>query len=98
VDAKTHLESGQAREDSSRSSVNRSSVTGWVIAGLATAAIGFGWFVHSRGESASSADTRPSALPQVTVSEPLMRKLDTRLGFLGQFSAVDQVEAAVLAR
>jgi len=28
----------------------------------------------------------------VTVSKPLVRELDSRLGFLGQFSAVDQVE------
>jgi multidrug efflux pump subunit AcrA (membrane-fusion protein) len=30
--------------------------------------------------------------PQVIVSTPLQRELDTRMGFLGQFSAVDQVE------
>jgi multidrug efflux system membrane fusion protein len=34
----------------------------------------------------------PAALPQVTVSNPLQRAMDTRLGFLGQFSAVDKVE------
>nr|WP_233635467.1 efflux RND transporter periplasmic adaptor subunit [Burkholderia gladioli] len=38
----------------------------------------------------------PAAAPmpphEVTVSRPLVRDLDTRLGFLGQFSAVDQVE------
>src|SRR5262249_45070229 len=28
----------------------------------------------------------------VVVSKPLVRELDSRLGFLGQFSAVDQVE------
>jgi len=30
--------------------------------------------------------------PQVTVSQPLQREIDTRVGFLGQFSAVDRVE------
>src|SRR6202790_3939028 len=34
----------------------------------------------------------PAALPQVTVSNPLQRAVDTRLGFLGQFSAIDKVE------
>lgn len=34
----------------------------------------------------------PPALPQVLVSKPLEREVDARLGFLGQFSAVDQVE------
>src|SRR5262249_5829013 len=32
------------------------------------------------------------ALPQVVVSKPLEREVDSRLGFLGQFSAVEQVE------
>jgi len=32
------------------------------------------------------------ALPSVTVSRPLQRDIDTRLGFLGQFSAIDRVE------
>ncbi|WPO97882.1 efflux RND transporter periplasmic adaptor subunit [Pseudomonas sp. HR96] len=31
-------------------------------------------------------------LPEVSVSAPLQQQLDTRLGFLGQFSAVDRVE------
>ena len=34
----------------------------------------------------------PAALPLVTVSKPLQRAVDTRLGFLGQFSAVDKIE------
>ncbi|TCK33831.1 RND family efflux transporter MFP subunit [Paraburkholderia sp. BL8N3] len=63
-----------------------------MIAGVAAAALGFGWFVHSHGESTSSADVRPSAPPQVTVSKPVIHELDTRLGFLGQFSPVDRVE------
>ena len=31
-------------------------------------------------------------VPSVTVSTPLQRDIDTRLGFLGQFSAIDRVE------
>jgi RND family efflux transporter MFP subunit len=31
-------------------------------------------------------------VPSVTVSRPLQRDIDTRLGFLGQFSAIDRVE------
>ena len=92
MDAKTKLESGQDRKGSSRSSFNRSLVKAWMIAGIAAGALGLGWFVHSHGESDSSADARPSAPPQVTVSKPLIQELDTRLGFLGQFSPVDQVE------
>jgi membrane fusion protein, multidrug efflux system len=33
-----------------------------------------------------------AAVPSVTVSKPLQRDVDTRLGFLGQFSAIDRVE------
>jgi membrane fusion protein, multidrug efflux system len=34
----------------------------------------------------------PPAAPPVTVSQPLQREVDTRVGFLGQFSAIDRVE------
>jgi len=34
----------------------------------------------------------PSPAPQVTVSSPLQREVDTRVGFLGQFSAIDRIE------
>lgn len=58
-----------------------------VLIGLALAA---GAFYRHR-------DERPAApaapvLAQVTVSKPLLRNVDTRLGFLGQFAAVDRVE------
>ena len=39
-----------------------------------------------------SADATLLPPPQVAVSKPLTRELDTRVGFLGQFSAVDEVE------
>src|ERR1700758_211785 len=34
----------------------------------------------------------PTPAPQVTVSQPLQREVDSRVGFLGQFSAIDRVE------
>src|SRR5262249_41768674 len=34
----------------------------------------------------------PTPAPQVTVSQPLQREVDSRAGFLGQFSAIDRVE------
>ena len=47
------------------------------------------WFAYS-----SDAATPPPAapLPQVVVSTPLAREVDSTLGFLGQFSAIEQVE------
>ena len=61
-----------------------------VIAALAAG--GAAWLGYSRWGAGSAA--RPPAPPprQVVVSTPLARELDTRLGFLGQFSAVNQVE------
>src|SRR5215468_11694401 len=67
----------------------------WVAAGLALVALLGGWSRYSRGASRSSANTRPAALPEVVVSKPLVQELDTQLGFLGQFSAVSQVELRV---
>src|SRR6516165_4298271 len=49
------------------------------------------WPGYSFPESGAAAST-PAALPQVVVSKPLEREVDSRLGFLGQFSAVEQVE------
>jgi membrane fusion protein, multidrug efflux system len=42
-----------------------------------------------RGNQAAALAT---PVPQVTVSEPLRRQVDSRAGFLGQFSAIDRVE------
>ena len=55
---------------------------------LAVATFG-AWFVYS-----SDAATPPPAppVPQVVVSTPLAREVDSRLGFLGQFSAIERVE------
>jgi len=49
------------------------------------------WLIYSyrRGEAVASV---APPLPQVVVSKPLVREVDARLGFLGQFSAVEQVE------
>src|SRR5262249_13095586 len=45
----------------------------------------------SEASAADAAPTPPPA-PQVVVTKPLVRNLEQRIGFLGQFSAVDQVE------
>jgi membrane fusion protein, multidrug efflux system len=63
----------------------------WVGAGIAIAAVGVAWLGYSYHESNVAEQAAPPP-PQVVVSEPLVRELDSRLGFLGQFSAVDQVE------
>src|SRR5258708_39640842 len=88
----TELASDELAESNGPRTNGRASAKLWVVAGLAGIALVGAWLKYSPGESRSSADTRPAALPQVVVSKPLLQNLDTRLGFLGQFSAVSQVE------
>jgi RND family efflux transporter MFP subunit len=64
----------------------------WTIAGTAIAAVGLVWLAYSYREGDAATQAAPKALPQVVVSKPLVRELESSLGFLGQFSAVDQVE------
>jgi membrane fusion protein, multidrug efflux system len=82
----------ERQESSGRRTDGRASAKLWIAAGLVGIALVSAWLKYSPGESRSSADTRPAALPQVVVSKPLVQNLDTQLGFLGQFSAVSQVE------
>src|SRR5215813_8413443 len=50
------------------------------------------WVTYSYRQGDAAASVAPAALPQVVVSKPLEREVDSRLGFLGQFSAVEQLE------
>jgi membrane fusion protein, multidrug efflux system len=49
------------------------------------------WFVFGPHKANQAAAVPTPALP-VTVSQPLQRAVDSRAGFLGQFSAIDRVE------
>jgi multidrug efflux system membrane fusion protein len=88
----TQLTSDEPQESGGRRTNGRASAKLWIAAGLVGIALVSTWLKYAPGESRSSADTRPAALPQVVVSKPLVQDLDTQLGFLGQFSAVSQVE------
>jgi membrane fusion protein, multidrug efflux system len=57
------------------------------VVSVATASLAY---LYGRGDAATSSP--PASLPQVVVSKPLAREVDSRLGFLGQFSAIEQVE------
>jgi membrane fusion protein, multidrug efflux system len=70
----------------------RSPVKRWIGAGVVIAAVGFGGLAYSYHGGEAAAQAGPPAPPQVVVSKPLARELESKLGFLGQFSAVDQVE------
>ena len=75
-----------------RGSARRSSTTRWTVAGISIVAIAAGWLAwsHHRGEAV--ANNSPTPVPKVLASRPLVRAIDNRLGFLGQFSAVERVE------
>jgi multidrug efflux system membrane fusion protein len=64
----------------------------WVGAAMAIASVGVACLGYWYRESTAAVQSASPAPPQVVVSKPLVRELDSRLGFLGQFSAVDQVE------
>ncbi|WP_216851247.1 efflux RND transporter periplasmic adaptor subunit [Acidisphaera sp. L21] len=53
---------------------------------------GGAWLRYSHHSSHAAERPGAPALPQVIVSKPLEREVDASLGFLGQFSAVDEVE------
>jgi multidrug efflux system membrane fusion protein len=74
-----------------RYGVGRSRAWPWATgaAVIALAAVFWVGFSDRGGGQTSSAEMPPA---QVTVSQPLARDLDTRIGLLGQFSAIDRVE------
>lgn len=72
----------------------RSSAGLWVTVVVLIALAGGGYYAYSNFLEPPHAAASPQSAPppEVSVSKPLTRELETRLGFLGQFSAVDQVE------
>lgn len=90
MDTKTKPEFSQAPEVGLAPPPRRSPTTLVVAIVVVIAIIGAAWFMHAHEAAAPAAAAPPPA--QVGVAKPLVHELDTRLGFLGQFSAVDQVE------
>ena len=64
----------------------------WITAGATVAVLATAWLANSYRQSDAVASVAPASLPEVVVSKPLVREVDSRLGFLGQFSAIEQVE------
>jgi membrane fusion protein, multidrug efflux system len=63
----------------------------WTIGAVTVlvAVVAYLGLVPDKGNRAAAV---PTPVPQVTVSQPMQRQVDTRAGFLGQFSAIDRVE------
>jgi len=75
-----------------RQSVTRTRTGTWIVVILIALIAGGGWWYWSSRGREAQAGTGNAGLPPVTVSVPLERDLSTRLGFLGQFAGVDDVE------
>ena len=71
--------------------ITKRTLFGSAIAMLAVASLATAMLPYLYGRSVA-ATSPPPAIPQVVVSKPLAREVDARLGFLGQFSASEQVE------
>jgi RND family efflux transporter MFP subunit len=70
----------------------RSVAKRWIAAGATVAVLAIAWLANSYRQSDAVASVAPASLPEVVVSRPLVREVSSRLSFLGQFSAVEQVE------
>src|SRR5215813_2948465 len=66
--------------------------TVWIGTAVTAIALVAVWVKYSPRANAKAAGTTPASPSHVVVSRPLVENLDTRLSFLGQFSAVSQVE------
>src|SRR5260370_32897019 len=93
-ESKNVTETGNRRRvGEQRSRVGRRSQAKlWVAVGIAIAVVATAWLAYSYRQSDAAASAAPAALPQVVVSKPLEREVDSSLGFLGQFSGIEQVE------
>ena len=78
--------------DQVRPTRRRSATGRWLGAAVLFAAAGGGWFAYSHQGGGEAVPATPPAPPQVVVSRALAQNVETQLGFLGQFAAVDQVE------
>jgi RND family efflux transporter MFP subunit len=74
-----------------RVSPHKTSMKAWLATALALSVFGAG-VVFGPSYLAPSAKAAAPSVPAVTVSNPAQRSLEKRLQFLGQFSAVQQVE------
>jgi len=86
------LKTERLAENKPPHSNRRLSAAVWIGAGVAIIALVAASLKYSPHANAKPARTTPDSRPHVVVSRPLIENLDTRLSFLGQFSAVSQVE------
>ena len=81
----------RAEDLKSQTASSRSTWPYWVGVLLLVIAGAAGTWFWGR-EATTPAQGAAPPLPEVTVSTPLKREVDTQVGFLGQFSAIDEIE------
>jgi len=86
------LKTARPEDNKPPHSNRRLPTTVWIATGVTIIALVAGSLKYSLHASAKPPRTAPASLPNVVVSRPLVENLDTRLSFLGQFSAISQVE------
>ena len=75
-----------------RTHVTRRALLAATTATLVIAIVATAWLANPYRQGEALASVAPPDLPQVVVSKPLLREVDARLGFLGQLSAIEQLE------
>ncbi|WP_374726890.1 efflux RND transporter periplasmic adaptor subunit [Paraburkholderia strydomiana] len=83
------VEGGSAPTSRQTSKLRKRSAA-YALGAVVLAAGGIGLYLSRADQSAARAQPLPAH--EVTVIRPLVRNMETQLGFLGQFSAVDEVE------
>lgn len=83
---------GQSWAGPQRGPQKSSPVRRAMVAAISIAVLGAAWLAWSHHQGEAVANNKPAGLPKVLVNRPVARSLDARLGFLGQFSAVERVE------
>src|SRR5690242_12709618 len=86
------LESERLAEKEPPRSSRRVPAAVWIGAVFAVTALVAAWLKYPPHAKAKPPNAAAVSMPRVVVSKPLIQNLDTRLSFLGQFSAVSEVE------
>jgi membrane fusion protein, multidrug efflux system len=86
------LDTEEQAENKPAFSKRRLPVALWIGTGVTLIALIAVWFTYSPHAQAKPPGAAVVSMQRVVVSKPLIRNLDRRLSFLGQLSAVSQVE------
>lgn len=90
--SRDQLETVELAEMQPTRSNRRLPATVWIGTGITIIALLAAWLKYPPRAQGKPPSAAALSVPRVVVSKPLVQNLDTRLSFLGQFSAVSEVE------